>query len=150
MRSHLSLSVQDVPRAVDFYTRLFGVAPQKQTSRYAKFDLTEPALNFSLVEGAEPSRVSHLGIEAANAGEFAALGERLRTAGIASREERDTNCCYARQDKLWFRDPDGNPWEVFLVHEQLPVSEAEGQGPCGVPMVGDAPRDATAKAACCG
>ena len=29
----------------------------------------------------------------------------------------DTTCCYARQDKIWVRDPDGTPWEVFVTHE---------------------------------
>jgi catechol 2,3-dioxygenase-like lactoylglutathione lyase family enzyme len=132
MRSHLSLSVRDVPRAVEFYRRVFGVAPQKQTSVYAKFDLSEPALNFSLVAGTEPSRVSHLGIEAGDAVEFAALRERLQAAGIVTREEAGSRCCYALQDKLWFSDPDGNAWEVFQVHEQLPVSEpGPGQSACG-------------------
>jgi hypothetical protein len=27
----------------------------------------------------------------------------------------DTECCYARQDKIWVTDPDGTPWEVFTV-----------------------------------
>jgi catechol 2,3-dioxygenase-like lactoylglutathione lyase family enzyme len=132
MRSHLSLQVRDVPRSVAFYRRVFGVEPQKQTSVYAKFDLNEPALNFSLVAGAEPSHVSHLGIEAADTAEFAALQARLVAAGIVTREERGSRCCYALQDKLWFEDPDGNAWEVFQVHEQLPVREpAPGESACG-------------------
>ena len=35
------------------------------------------------------------------------------TAGLATFDEMDTTCCYARQDKIWVRDPDGTPWEVF-------------------------------------
>jgi hypothetical protein len=31
----------------------------------------------------------------------------------------DTTCCYARQDKIWVRDPDGTPWEVFVTHEDV-------------------------------
>jgi hypothetical protein len=28
-----------------------------------------------------------------------------------------TDCCYAVQDKTWVQDPDGNDWEVFVVHQ---------------------------------
>ena len=35
--------------SVAFYEKVFGVPPQKQTADYAKFDLIEPALNFSLL-----------------------------------------------------------------------------------------------------
>jgi catechol 2,3-dioxygenase-like lactoylglutathione lyase family enzyme len=135
MRGHLSLQVRDVSRSVDFYRRVFAAEPQKQTARYAKFDLAEPSLNFALVGGGEPSRVSHLGIEAASAEEFAALRARLAGAGILVREEAGSRCCYALQDKLWFSDPDGNAWEVFQVHEQLPVpgpgEEAADAPACG-------------------
>jgi Lactoylglutathione lyase and related lyases len=66
MRPHLSLNVRDVQKSVAFYNKVFGVAPQKQVEGYAKFDLKEPHLNFSLLEVNEkrlPSRVNHLGIE---------------------------------------------------------------------------------------
>jgi hypothetical protein len=36
-------------------------------------------------------------------------------AGLAPREEMQTTCCYALQDKAWVQDPDGNKWEVFVV-----------------------------------
>ena len=34
-----------------------------------------------------------------------------------TRDEMQTSCCYALQDKTWVRDPDGNEWEVFVVLE---------------------------------
>ena len=46
-----------------------------------------------------------------------AAKERLVSAGLAAFDEMDTTCCYARQDKIWVRDPDGTPWEVFVTHE---------------------------------
>jgi catechol 2,3-dioxygenase-like lactoylglutathione lyase family enzyme len=49
MRPHLSLDVRNVPASVQFYQKVFGFAPQKQTVDYAKFDLRKPPLNFSLV-----------------------------------------------------------------------------------------------------
>jgi hypothetical protein len=45
------------------------------------------------------------------------MRQRWNEAGLVSRDEMQTNCCYARQDKAWVRDPDGNEWEVFVVLE---------------------------------
>lgn len=36
--------------------------------------------------------------------------------GLASVEERETTCCYARQDKFWVKGaPDGEQWEIYTV-----------------------------------
>lgn len=134
MRPHLSLDVQHVPASVAFYQKVFGVPPQKQTNDYAKFDVTQPAFNFSLVSSTgRISSVDHLGIEVDSMEEIAAWKERLQDAGILERIEENTACCFARQDKLWFSDPDGNAWEVFVVHEQLPVSETVSNTGCCIP-----------------
>lgn len=134
MRAHLSLDVRSVPASVAFYEKVFGVAPQKRTEDYAKFDLTEPALNFSLVSTTGAiSRVNHLGIEVESAEQIAAWKRRLQQQGILGKVEEDIACCFARQDKLWFADPDGNAWEVFTVHEQLPVTGPLAQTGCCVP-----------------
>ena len=108
MRPHLSLDVRNVPASVAFYEKVFGVAPQKATSDYAKFDLHSPALNLSLVGGGGISSVNHLGIEVETVAEIAEWKQRLQQQGILDRVEDDVACCFARQDKLWFTDPDGN------------------------------------------
>jgi catechol 2,3-dioxygenase-like lactoylglutathione lyase family enzyme len=134
MRPHLSLDVQDVPRSVAFYEKVFGVAPQKQTEDYAKFDLTAPALNLSLVSSTgRVSSVDHLGIEVESIDEIAVWKQRLQEQGILERVEDNIACCFARQDKLWFSDPDGNAWEVFMVHEQLDVTGPLTKTGCCVP-----------------
>lgn len=134
MKPHLSLDVRHVPTSVAFYQKVFGVAPQKQTADYAKFDLTEPALNFSLVASTgKVSSVDHLGIEVDSIEEIAAWKERLQEQGIFEKIEESIVCCFARQDKLWFTDPDGNPWEIFMVHEQLAVEGPVAQTGCCVP-----------------
>ena len=144
MRPHLSLDVRNVPSSVDFYKRVFGVAPQKQTEDYAKFDLTAPALNFSLVSTTgRISAVNHLGIEVESSDHIAAWKKRLQTQGILEKVEDDIACCFARQDKLWFTDPDGNAWEVFTVHEQLPVSGPLKATGCCVPKSAGAGKPAT-------
>ena len=41
--------------------------------------------------------------------------QRFQDAGIVFRNEDQTVCCYALQDKFWVADPNGNEWEVFVV-----------------------------------
>ena len=134
MRPHISLDVRNVPQSVAFYEKVFGVEPQKQTADYAKFDLHEPAVNFSLVAYTrKASSVDHLGIEVDSIEDVAAWKVRLQEQGILEKVEENIACCFARQDKLWFSDPDGNAWEIFTVHEQLAVTGTLKNTGCCVP-----------------
>lgn len=134
MRPHISINVRDVTRSVDFYRRVFGLSPQKQTADYAKFDLARPPLNFSLLSaGRHVSRVNHFGIEVTSPDELAQWETHLRQQDVLASVEHKTDCCFAVQDKLWFQDPDGNRWEVFRVLEQLPVATTEEERPCCLP-----------------
>ncbi len=130
MRPHISLNVKDVERSVKFYKSLFGIDPQKQTGNYAKFDLQKPALNFSMQSSHEPSRVSHLGIEVTSPEELKDWETRPEKAGLLGVPEKQSTCCFARQDKIWFKDPDGNAWEIFYVFEQLPVTQSGEKSSC--------------------
>ena len=115
MKAHLSINVGDVARSVEFYSKIFAQAPQKQAPRYAKFDLREPSLNFSMQqvsEGRAPSQVNHLGVEVESAEAVREWKQRVDALGIPTLLEEDTECCYARQDKFWFEDPDGNRIDV--------------------------------------
>jgi catechol 2,3-dioxygenase-like lactoylglutathione lyase family enzyme len=147
MRPHLSLDVRNVPASVEFYQKLFNVRPQKQAEDYAKFDLTEPALNLSLVSSTgKVSVVNHLGIEVQSTAEITAWKQRLQEGGVLAKVEEDIACCFARQDKLWFTDPDGNAWEIFTVHEQLPVRGPLKQSGCCVPKGNGTTQPATCAA----
>jgi predicted enzyme related to lactoylglutathione lyase len=119
LRPHLALTVTDVERAVPFYEALFGVAPEKLRPGYAKFSVDEPAINFTLNAGerTELGAFNHAGIQVATTDDVLAAKLRLVKAGLATFDEMDTTCCYARQDKIWVEDPDGTPWEVFVTHE---------------------------------
>ncbi len=121
MRPHLSINVSNVTQSVEFYKRVFGVEPQKQTAQYAKFDL--PILNFTMQSGGERmiSRVNHLGIEVKSTDDVKEWEKKLIQTGVLTTPETNTTCCFAKQDKVWFQDPDGNAWEIFVVHEQLPT-----------------------------
>ena len=117
LKAHLAINVRDVERSINFYRKLFGIEPSKVRTGYAKFDVQNPPLNFTLNEGSVDSRgaLSHLGIQVRSTEDVLATRERWQGAGLRTRDEMQTDCCYATQDKTWVRDPDGNEWEVFVV-----------------------------------
>ena len=114
---HLSLDVPDLDAAVDFYRELFGAEPAKRKPGYAKFELADPPVAFALQEG--PRALSHLGIRVGTTEEVESASARLEASGLATFDERDTVCCYARQDKVWVTDPAGNAWEVYTLLEDV-------------------------------
>src|ERR1051325_264208 len=113
LKVHVAIKVQNLERSVDFYKKLFGIAPAKIRPRYAKFDVANPPLNFTLNEGsgAGHGALSHLGIQVDSTADVLATRDRWIHAGLLTRDEMKTDCCYALQDKTWVRDPDGNEWE---------------------------------------
>lgn len=117
LKAHIALNVASVDASVAFYERLFGIEPLKVRPGYAKFDVQNPPLNLSLNEGLHPGRgaLSHLGLQVATSEDVQAIRNRWESAGLTPRDEMQTSCCYALQDKAWVRDPDGNEWEVFTV-----------------------------------
>jgi len=119
LKAHLSLNVHSVDRSIQFYRRMFGIEPSKVRTGYAKFDVQNPPLNLALNEAVFAGRgpLSHLGIQMGSTEDVLTIKERWRQAGLLTRDEMQTNCCYAIQDKTWVRDPDGNEWEVFVVLE---------------------------------
>jgi len=132
LRPHLALTVSDVNRSIPFYRALFGIEPSKVKPGYAKFEVPDPALNFTLNEGRreELGALNHVGIQVSSTDEVLAAQLRLRKEGLEPSEEMDASCCYARQDKIWLKDPDGTPWEVFVTHEDV---EGKGQVSEGAP-----------------
>jgi catechol 2,3-dioxygenase-like lactoylglutathione lyase family enzyme len=119
LKAHLALNVHSVERSIEFYKKLLGIEPSKVRMGYAKFDVQDPPLNLTLNEHpfTERGALSHLGIQVRNTGDVLATREKWIEAGLLTRDEMQTSCCYALQDKTWVRDPDGNEWEVFVVLE---------------------------------
>ena len=101
---HLSLDVPDLDRAVAFYEQLFGQEPAKRKPGYAKFELADPPVALALQQAGRPA-LSHLGIRVDTTDEVEGASTRLKQSGLVTLEERDTACCYARQDKVWVRIP---------------------------------------------
>ena len=117
LKAHLALNVHDVEQSIDFYRKMLGIEPSKVRPGYAKFDVQNPPLNLTLNQSnfSERGALSHLGIQVASTGDVLAMRERWVEAGLITRDEMQTDCCYATQDKTWVRDPDGNEWEAFVV-----------------------------------
>jgi catechol 2,3-dioxygenase-like lactoylglutathione lyase family enzyme len=117
MKTHISINVSDLEKSINFYERMFGTQPAKVKADYAKFDLTQPPLNFSLNQGnfERGGSVSHFGLQVNSTDDVLNITQRWNAEGLLTSEEMNTDCCYALQDKTWVKDPDGNSWEVFTV-----------------------------------
>jgi catechol 2,3-dioxygenase-like lactoylglutathione lyase family enzyme len=116
-RVQLALNVNDIDEAVSFYTALFGTGPAKRRPGYANFAIDQPPLKLVLLENpGQGGTLNHLGVEVDSAGTVDAEQARLAQAGLAAVDERDTTCCYARQDKFWVTGaPGGERWEIYTV-----------------------------------
>lgn len=129
LKAHVAIHVKDVGASIEFYRRLFAIEPCKVRTRYAKFDVSNPPLNFTLNEDATAVQgaLSHLGIQVESTADVLAVRQGWLERGLLPRDEMKTECCYALQDKAWVRDPDGNEWEVFAVLKdnlpEKPVAE---------------------------
>jgi catechol 2,3-dioxygenase-like lactoylglutathione lyase family enzyme len=141
-RVQLALRVADLDASIDFYSRLFDTAPAKRRPGYANFAVDEPPLKLVLLEGqpGEETRMDHLGVEVETTDVVQAAHHRLADAGLATRSEDDTTCCYAVQDKVWVTGPGNEPWEVYTVkadarpdlegRTELALSDVAGDGSC--------------------
>jgi len=146
LKPHISLNVKNVEASIEFYQKLFDIEPAKVRTGYAKFDAQNPLLNLALNEAAynERGALSHLGIQVASTEDVLKTKERWEQVGLLTRDEMQTSCCYALQDKTWVRDPDGNEWEVFVVLEDN-LAESD-PCECGTKLVDG---EAEKAAACC-
>lgn len=116
LKPHVSINVTNMDASVAFYEKAFGVAATKRRPGYAKFDLAVPMLNLSMVETPPTGmNASHFGIQVASSDDVTEAKKKFELAGLSTRTEENTSCCYAVQDKVWIADPDGNEWEVFVV-----------------------------------
>ena len=120
-RVQLSINVSDFDAAVAFYSRLFGAEPAKLRPGYANFAVDDPPLKLVLnCPGNGPGgTINHLGVEVGCHGDVTQAEARLAAAGLATGSRPGTECCYARQDKVWAHDPDGVAWEYCTVLEHI-------------------------------
>jgi len=153
-RVQLALNVDDVDAAVAFYSKLFDAEPAKRRPGYANFAISEPPLKLVLLENpGQGGTLNHLGVEVSDTDMVDATQTRLAAAGLASVDERDSTCCYAKQDKFWVEgSPDGERWEVYTVLADSQTFFAEqgtdqGDACCGGTTA--TAEDKVPAAACC-
>jgi catechol 2,3-dioxygenase-like lactoylglutathione lyase family enzyme len=154
LKAHVSINVRNVERSVAFYRGMFGIEPSKVRTGYAKFDVRNPPLNLALNEVpdlAGAGALSHLGLQVTSTDDVLAIRTRWAEAGLVTRDEMQTDCCYATQDKTWVLDPDGNEWEAFVVLKDNLPETVNAAACCGGPAPTEVDaccvKDANAKAA---
>src|ERR1700737_829850 len=134
LKPHISIHVRNVERRMAFYREMLGIEPSKVRTAYAKFDIENPPLNLALNELPDlvgSGALSHLGLQVASTEDVLAIRERWAAAGLITRDEMDTNCCYANQNKTWVTAPDGNRWEAFVVlQDNLPEQDLRAEACC--------------------
>jgi catechol 2,3-dioxygenase-like lactoylglutathione lyase family enzyme len=145
-RVQLALNVDNLAESIAFYRTLFDTEPAKIRPGYANFAIAEPPLKLVLIENAgHGGSVNHLGVEVADTDAVDAQQSRLAAEGFASIDERNTTCCYAKQDKFWVEGaPNGERWEVYTVLADSATAGGPSEGsPCRCAA------DETVGAACC-
>ena len=164
LKAHLAINVRNVEQSIEFYKKMLGIEPSKVRTGYAKFDVQNPPLNLTLneVSFSERGALSHMGIQVASTDDVMVTRQKWADAGLITRDEMQTSCCYALQDKTWVRDPDGNEWEVFVVLEdnlaetapcecgtKVEANTTEAASCCTTQPVGVTREPSAAQANCC-
>jgi hypothetical protein len=112
-RMHVHVSVEELSRAISFYSELFAASPTLVKPDYAKWMLDDPRVNFAISTRGRQAGLDHLGIQSEDQHELRDVYARLQKAGEIV-EEGHTTCCYAKSEKAWIDDPAGIAWEAFL------------------------------------
>jgi len=144
-RVQLAINVADIDESIAFYSRLFNAQPAKTRPGYANFQIAEPPLKLVLIQGGEPGTLNHLGVEVAEASAVSEAADRLAAAGLITRAEENSTCCYAVQDKVWVVGPAGEKWEIYAV---LNDAGAEYEGTTKLAAGGRRPIELTGSGCC--
>lgn len=139
---HIHVGVDDIEQGVRFYSSMFAAKPSKLKDDYAKWELTDPKLNFAISTRSGKKGLDHLGLQVEDDAELTALREQLTEADISTFDEGETVCCYAESDKSWVEDPAGIAWEAYrtmgeaqLFSEQKNESDSACCTPVNIPVV---------------
>ena len=121
---HVALYVRSIPEAVERYRKILGIEPAKVRADYAKFELADPPVIFSLNVGGQAGTLSHLGIRYPETGSVTSELVRAKNAELEPFRQEGTTCCYAKADKYWVKDADGVPWEMYTLLEDVEAETA--------------------------
>lgn len=162
-RFHVHVHVSDLQASIAFYSRLFGAQPARVEADYAKWMIEDPRVNFAISTRGDQPGLDHLGFQTDTAEELTDLRQRAEQAEMATIDEGETTCCYAKSEKHWIVDPQGIAWEHFHTLGNIPVFKegaAASNAPCCTPAAPSAAaascctpaksENKTAAASCCG
>ncbi len=132
---HLSLNVSSLTRAIDFYRVLFDMEPAKCHDDYAKFEVTDPPVVFSLVPhtvGKDGER-NRVGLTLSSPEHLHEMRERLENRGIHIQSSNG-------DQTFGVADPDGNAWQLAVGADEAVWAAAdqpiaEPAAPPGQPIV---------------
>jgi len=126
-RVHIAVNCSNLQNSILFYNAFFNAVPSKAKPDYAKYELEETPLHFSLNVSPFQSNgvLNHLGFQVDSSEDVLLLRNRMMSAGLMPLDEMNTTCCYAVQDKFWLHDPDGNAWEIFYTKADSEFESAQ-------------------------
>ena len=124
---HVALYVRDLDAAIARYRKVLGQEPAKVRHDYAKFEIADPPVIFSLNAGGKAGTLSHLGIRYPGTGDVASEMVRTKNNEVPLLQQEGTTCCYAKADKFWVRDADGIPGEMYALLADVEAETAADQ-----------------------
>ncbi len=155
-RFHVHVAVPDLAQSIRFYSTLFGAEPTVTKADYAKWMLDDPRVNFAISQRGAGIGINHLGFQVDSGEELEALHDQLAAADRGVVAEMGANCCYAKSDKYWVKDPAGIAWESFHSLGSIPLFGAADAGEnaasaCCAPVPETTPisMPMSAKTSCC-
>ncbi len=140
-RMHIHIAVNNMADSIGFYSTIFDLKPTVEREDYAKWEVTEPAVNFAISNRGHASGINHLGIQVESESELKETADRLQKAEITSSAQQGASCCYAHSNKHWAMDPQGVAWESFHTLSESPVfgedtqsHNADESSACCIPL----------------
>jgi catechol 2,3-dioxygenase-like lactoylglutathione lyase family enzyme len=137
----LALNVDDLEKAIGYYSAMFGVPLNKREPGYANFVVPDHNLKLVLFEAPGAERLNHVGFEVFSDDAVDRTAEHLKSVELLDEQQSEETCCYARQNKAVAYDPQGLMWEWYRVLEDSPTFFAE-------PAASEASADGEANACC--
>jgi lactoylglutathione lyase len=120
-RFHVHVSVENLDKSIQFYSRLFAGQPTVRQTDYAKWMIEDPRINFAISTHRQPVGVNHLGFQVDTDEELRGMHTQLEAADAQLVQENEQPCCYAKADKYWVTDPTGIAWETFHTLGSIPI-----------------------------
>ncbi|HET7061171.1 MAG TPA: ArsI/CadI family heavy metal resistance metalloenzyme [Nitrosospira sp.] len=154
-RFHVHVAVDNLNANIRFYSAIFGAEPSVLKPDYAKWMMEDPRINFAISQRGAKAGLDHLGFQVDTEEELTTLRSRVGVAEIATRNQPDATCCYARSDKYWTSDPQGIAWETYHTLDNAEIygvdarPETDEAGACCAPSSSAQGRKHKGAAKCC-